>query len=83
MSASDIDVSIEPELRPGRFSDWWRITPTSDGFVLEFGIRQPYAPNQVIVVARILLPRRAPVELIDVLGRAWDEYVADSPEPGV
>jgi hypothetical protein len=80
--ASDIDVSIEPELRPGKYSDWWRITPTIDGFVLEFGIRQPYAANQVIVVARMLLPRRAPVELIDVLGRAWDEYLADSAESG-
>jgi hypothetical protein len=72
---SNIDVSIEPELRPGRFADWWRVSPTSDGFVLELGLHQPYAPAQVLVVARMLLPRRGPIELIDALGKAWDEFV--------
>jgi hypothetical protein len=75
VSVGEIDISIEPDLRSGRYSDWWRISPGSDGFVLEFGVRQPHAPNQVIVVARVFLPRRAPVEMIDALGRAWDEYV--------
>ena len=70
-----VDVSIDPELRQGRFADWWRVTSTSDGFVLDLGIHQPYAPEQVVVVARILLPRRGPIELIDALGNAWDAFM--------
>ena len=74
MAKDEVDVSVEPKLRAGAWADWWRVSFTRDGFKIDFGMRQPYAPDQVLIVARVLLPWRGPVDLIADLEAAWDDF---------
>jgi hypothetical protein len=72
-----VDVSIEPSHRPGVWADWWRISHSRDGFTIDFGARQPYATDQILIVARVHIPWRGPIDLIEEFMDAWERFAED------
>ena len=66
-----MQITIDPRLRSGAWADWWKVRFTGDGFTVDFGIREPDTPGEVVLVARLFLPTRGPFGLMEELGQAW------------
>lgn len=74
MVEEEVQIRMDPVLRPGRWANWARIAEHHGEFMLDLGVRDPVSPREVTVVARIALSDRSLLTLKDEVGRAWQEY---------
>lgn len=74
MRDDEIELEVDPALRPGTWANWVRVLDGPDEFVFDFGCRDPDDEREVDLVARVRCSPRVAGELGDLFAEAWARY---------
>ena len=78
MADEELELWIDPELRPGTWANWARVFEGPEEFVFDFACRDPDDGPEAVLVARVRCSPRVARKLADSLAEAWRRYARAS-----